>query len=255
VPFRDAQDLAQTIERLGAGLPANPEELRFFRMMWTPRLIRECERWGVEVPVWLRGGAKAWPTGVGMESVGAAEADFVSEYQLLWCYGFRVWDLESASSGDWEWPPVAAVLGALRAIREHRASGVRERAFSVWTGEDGRWFWVGVPEGLAGKVEQVIRGQLKGVPGYTGAEGGTVPDLPLAPRLRYEYGEVIEYRGADLAGTELVDDEKAGPYGSGLTLKRRVALPAWLNRGERYGRGGTRSGPEVKDKSAEKVGT
>lgn len=99
-------------------------------------------------------------------------------------------------------------------------------------GDYGRYYWVAVPGNLSARVSKVLSPYLEQAVGFRTTDFGTIPEVPLVPAFRYQMGQVIEYSDDSVAGTDYVDDEEN--YGSGLTIRRRVAMPAELLGREKY---------------------
>lgn len=166
------------------------------------------------------------------EEIYEKHTDYIRESQFVICWGFDLEALEEADSGYYAWPVKVALLQGLKAGAASRSKRVRERSLTVWVGDYGRYYWVAVPGNLSAQVVRVLSPYLEQAAGYDTTDFGRIPEVPLVAAFRYQMGQVIEYSDESVAGTEYVDDEEN--YGSGLTIRRRVVMPAELLGREKY---------------------
>ncbi|MCE5216112.1 hypothetical protein LLH03_03675 [bacterium] len=129
-------------------------------------------------------------------------------------------------------PVLTAVLRSLRTLSESPRKRLRDRCFTIWAGEHGDHFCVGLPQRISAEVAEFMACDLRTVSGYEAVRYVSTPYVPLSPALRYERGRVIQYSGECVAGVERLDDHRW--YGSGLTILHRVWLPAAILGKEKY---------------------
>jgi len=158
--------------------------------------------------------------------------DFISLNQRLICWGFRIEILEKSYEGCYGDPVKRALLQALKALSQSGNKRLRERSFTIWIGDYGWGYWVGIPSKISSDVVELIGKFLKSINGYEILEFGSVSVMSLIPKFRYEKRKVIEYSDFDLAGSERLDDEDW--YGTGLVIHYRNTEPAFIIGEEKY---------------------
>lgn len=158
--------------------------------------------------------------------------DFIAEEHDLVCWQYSLGTLEREYPLFPVRPVFAAVLRSLKALSESPRKRLRERSFTVWAGDHGDCFCVGLPQRISAEVAEFIACDLRSVPGYEAVRYVSTPYVPLSPALRYERGRVIQYSEECVVGMERLDDDRW--YGSGLTILHRVWLPAAILGKEKY---------------------
>ncbi|MCK6572761.1 hypothetical protein L6V77_16910 [Myxococcota bacterium] len=168
-------------------------------------------------------------------------ADFLQDEVAVLVFLYRWNDLEDAYAADGLDPFEQVKTGLLRGLKAMTEAGksIRNRAFTVFIGDTGPGFSIlAVALGtMDGKVAEFLGPYLE-VPGYWTTETGVngAGNLQLSPRFRFDHGHVIEYGDQGEEGGTRIDDSNR--CGTGLTLYRRLALPAEMmgSRKSVYGR-------------------
>ncbi len=150
--------------------------------------------------------------------------DCIREDAELVCFGFDPHTLAEEDGGGafYGEPVFHHAVKALQAIGQAKNKTIRERAFTLYFGDYGPYFCVGVPTPLSGAVRSVLREQFERLQAFQWVESGSNATLCLVPLLRYDHGAIIDYSENAPPGTWRIDDDDEG-WGTGAKLYSRVA--------------------------------
>lgn len=151
--------------------------------------------------------------------------DYISQNHQLLCWEFSPETLEQHYGSYYGWPVKSALLQGLKALSTSSHEQMRDTRFTIWLGDYGPYYLLGVPSQLSPQVTNMLGQLFAKVVGYCTSEFGALSELPLKPAFRYERGLVIEYSDESVVGTERIDDDEW--YGSGLTILHRIAMPVF----------------------------
>lgn len=160
---------------------------------------------------------------------GYDHTDLIADESAI-VYLFSV-DALSAIDRFYTRPIYRQLLQALKAFGQHERNRIRNQAFTLFAGDiigaavpgvEGEVFGLAV-DSDAESIATPLERALSKVTGFCGTDTGSTISQ-FVPRFRYDQGYVIEYSDPEIEGTTYVD----GPdnYGSGLTIYRRIWLPA-----------------------------
>jgi len=147
--------------------------------------------------------------------------DYISENRSVFCWEFSPEELEQHYGSYYGRPVKRALLQGLKLLAMSRNKRLRDRSFTIWMGDYGPYYFLGVSNRLSSQVTQLLERYFFEVVGYKTSEFGSLSELLLEPAFRYENGHVVEYSDESVVGTEKVDDDEW--YGSELTLTHRIA--------------------------------
>jgi hypothetical protein len=159
------------------------------------------------------------------EDIAEQYTDYISENHSLFCWEFSPEELEQHYGSYYGLHVKSALLQGLKSLAMSRNKRLRDRRFTIWMGDYGPYYLLGVSSQLSSQVTRVLERLFVEVVGYKTSEFDDLSRLRLKPVFRYESGRVIEYSDESVVGTEKIDDDEW--YGSGLTILHRMAAPVF----------------------------
>lgn len=149
--------------------------------------------------------------------------DFIPDEQYVLVWGFYLAELIKGDPGFYALPVYRALIQGLCAVADSKNKRTRERKFTVWAGDYGDCFWIGIPGEISSNVSGLLDAQLRHVAGFQWMEFGTIPEMPLIPMYAYDHGKVIRYGNFVDAGKEYIDETDS--FGTGALLQVRAWFP------------------------------
>ena len=159
------------------------------------------------------------------EDIAERYTDYRSENHSLVCWEFSPEELEQRYGSYYGLHVKSVLLQGLKSLATSRNKKLRDRRFTIWMGDYGSYYLLGVSSQLSSQVTRLLERFFVEVVGYKTSEFDDLSKLLLKPAFRYESGRVIEYSDESVVGTEKIDDDEW--YGSGLTILHRIAAPAF----------------------------
>jgi len=149
--------------------------------------------------------------------------DFIKERQEVLVWEFDIAELKRAYEVEvYSLPVEIELFRALKKISSSKNRLVRERSFTLFTGDCGpgcELFAVGITAKTSSKVTDIITLCFEGIRGYVTMEYGEIPSAPLIPCYRYEHGSLFEYTAEYFNAGKLRPDDAVI---SGLKVNYRM---------------------------------